>query len=368
MKRRAGLLAALSLCLSAGIAQAQNLNFYDTMSGANFVQWWQTHAVPACQAEAHATIHYASGGSAEVLQRVKAAPAGKGDIDVLFLAPDKIVQFKNEGVLVDLRQFEKLIPNLAKTQPPDNTVAAGAPLDGTGAEFFRYVYTLIYNSDTVKNPPHTYKELFERRDEWKGHISYVDPRSTVSGAGRFFVAMFLRAFGSDLKLPDDKEDATWAPGWEKLTAFEKANAPKHAESGGAHMAQLATGEIWIGFHALDFTLYSQKLGTLPPAIRTVLMEDGTPGGAGYLAIPKNIPEASQQAAARFINCALSDKVQVDMVSEMYEFPGTNVWTQVPESVYKVMPSEKTLDTARAPDPPAEALTHISKAWAQKLGY
>ena len=37
--------------------------------------------------------------------------------------------------------------------------------------------------------------------------------------------------------------------------------------------RVATGEIVIGFHALDFALYSRKLGTLPPSIRTVLMED-----------------------------------------------------------------------------------------------
>lgn len=368
MKRHVGLLAAFSLCLTAGVAHAQDLDFYDTMSGANFVQWWQTNAVPACQAEAHTTIHYASAGSAEVLQRIKAAPAGKGDIELLFLAPDKIVQFKDNGALVDLRQFAKLIPNMAKTQPPDSTIAAGAPLDGTGAAFFRYAYTLIYNSAEAKNPPHTWKELYERRNEWKGRISYVDPRSTVSGAGRFFVAMFLRAFGSDLALPDGKEDATWAPAWQKLVEFEKDNAPKHAESGGAHIAQFATGEIWIGFHALDFTLYSQKLGTLPPSIKTVLLEDGVPGGAGYLAISSNIPEASQQAAARFINCALSDKVQIDMVKEMYEFPGTDVWNKVPKSVYEVMPTEQTFDKGRAPDPSAAALTHISQVWAQKLGY
>ena len=360
--------AVAAMALAGGTAKAQDLTFYDTMSGANFVQWWQTYAVPACQAETHAAVRYSSAGSPEILQRIKAAGADRGDIDILFLAPDKIVQFKAAGVLEDLRRQATLIPELAKGAAPDNEAAAGVPLDGTGAPFFRYVYTLIYNGDHVKNPPHTWKELYERRNEWKGRISYVDPRSTVSGAGRFFVAMFLRAFGSDLALSNGQEDASWAPAWQKLVDFEQAGAAKHADSGGAHIAQFATGEIWIGFHALDFALYSQKLGTLPPSIKTVLMEDGVPGGAGYLAIANNIPEARKQAAVRFINCAMSDKVQVQMVKDMYEFPGTDAWSKVPQEVYATMPTEATFRKARAPDPSAAALTHISEVWAGKTSH
>ncbi len=101
--RRLFMLATAFLVLPLGGARAQDLSFYDTMSGPNFVQWWQTSAVPACQSEAKAGIRYTSSGSAEVLQRLKAAGATGGDIDLLFLAPDKIAAFKAEGVLEDLR-------------------------------------------------------------------------------------------------------------------------------------------------------------------------------------------------------------------------------------------------------------------------
>ena len=219
-----GLIAWLAHSIGAA---AQNITFYDTMSGANFVQWWQTQAVPACRSEAKGDIRYASAGSPEILQRIKAAGASGGDIDLLFLAPDKIAAFHTEGVLEDLSQFSAQIPNLAKTEGPDNQTAAGMDLKGSGAPFFRYTYALIYNSDVVKNPPRTWKELYERRDEWKGRISYVDPRSTVSGAGRFFTAMFLRAFGAN----GSTVDASWDPAWERLKEFEAANAKKHAEFG-----------------------------------------------------------------------------------------------------------------------------------------
>ena len=58
--------------------------------------------------------------------------------------------------------------------------------------------------------------------------------------------MFLRSFGSNLGVQNGQEDPSWAPAWARLKEFEEANARKHAESGGAHVAQFATGESWIG--------------------------------------------------------------------------------------------------------------------------
>lgn len=369
--RRVSLAILAVIALSAGwltAGYAQEIWFYDTMSGANFVQWWQTNAIAAYQKDSGVAVKYTSTGSAEVLQRIKAWEPGKGDIDVLFLAPDKIAGFLKDGVLEDLRKYAPLIPNMAKTEPPDNKVAAGTELNGTGIPFFRYSYVLIYNSDQVKNPPQSWKELYERRNEWKGRISYVDPRSAVSGSGRFFVASFLKAFGSNWGLVGGKENDTWKAGWERLAEFEKANFTKHATSGGAHISQFATGEIWIGFHALDFVEYSKKIGTIPKQIRTVMLKEGVPGGAGYLAIPKNIPEARKEAAARFINYVLSDKIQIDMVENMYEFPGTAVWDKLSPEVYKFMPDKKTMQSTRLPDPSADALKYITEVWAQKVGY
>ncbi len=364
---KAGVAAIAVLGASIAPAAAVDITFYDTMSGANFVQWWQTTALPMCKDAFDGEVRYTSAGSAEVLQRLKAAGEGNGDIDILFLAPDKIAAFKKEGVLADLTALD--IANLANTEEPDSKFAAGTELEGTGAPFFRYSYTLIYNSDFVENPPKTFQELYERRDEWKGRISYVDPRSTVSGAGRFFVAMFLQSFGSDLGFTaDGEENETWAPAWEKLAEFEQANAPKHAESGGSHMAQFASGEIVIGFHALDFAIFSRKQGTIPPSMQTQLPGDGTPGGAGYLAIPANVSDEQKAAAASFIDCALSSEVQAQMTNDMYQFPGTNSWDALSDEAKAVMPSKDEYTASRSPDPSAEALSHIAEVWSEKSGY
>jgi ABC-type uncharacterized transport system YnjBCD substrate-binding protein len=364
LKALNGLFAGLLLMtgVSTG-AIAQEINFYDTMSAPPFVKWWQTKGVPACEAAAGAKVNYTSGASAEVLQRITAAQAGQGDIDILMLGPDKMAQFKTAGVVTDLRTLGDLVPNLAKTEGPDVEAAIGVPLEGTGAQFFRYSYALIYNEQFVPEPPNTWNELYERRDEWKGRISYIDPRSAVSGAGRFYTAAFLRAMGSDLGVTDGQPNATWDDAWAKLREFETANATKHAESGGAHAAQFTTGEIWLGFHALDFVAGSKRDGLLPPSVKTVLLEDGMPGGAGYLAIVNNVPDADRDAAAKFIDCALSDEVQTMMVAEMFQFPGTNVWDKLPASVYEQMPTRDVMMKARGETPSADAIKVISDNWA-----
>ena len=353
---------------TAAAAEVEEVTYFDTQSGANFVQWWQISAIPKYEEETGIEVKYTSAPSAEVMQRLKAWTPGKGDVDVLLLATDKFAVFLKEDLLEDLSDLSSLIPNMAKAGLPDREKTAGILVEGKGTPFFRYQFVLAVDTAEVKNPPTSFEELFNRRAEWKGRISYVDPRSPISGSGRFYVAGFLHAFGSDFGLVDGKENDTWAPAWEKLAEFEKFNFQKHANSGGELFAQFTQGDIIIGSQAFDFIEYTKKIGSLPPTIKTIFMEEGLPGGASFLAIPKGLSEERRNAAARFINFAISDEVQIDMVTQMYEFPGTDVWDKFPASMEKLMPTKEVFEQIRLPDPPIEALNHIVDVWASKVGY
>ena len=103
-------------------------------------------------------------------------------------------------MLEDLTAFYSEIPNSKATEAPDNVEAAGTELNGTALPWARYQYAFAYNSNELPNPPRSFKELYERRNELKGKFTYVDPREANVPTGRFFVAGFLRAFGSDLKI------------------------------------------------------------------------------------------------------------------------------------------------------------------------
>jgi len=348
---------------------AKEFTFYDTMSSPNFTQWWQTRAVSPYREQAGVGVSYTTSDSGTVLPRIQAARQGQGGIHLVQLAPDKFGAFARAGVLEDLRPLAALIPNMAKTQAPDNQTAAGVSVDGRGAVFLRYQYAGAYKASDVHPPPAGFIELFDRRAEWKGKISYVDPRSPVSGSGRYYVTGFLHAFGCDFGLKNGVENATWGPAWEKLAEFEKFGFTKHAQSTGEYLAQFAQGDIVIGGHAFDVIQYSKKIGAIPPDMKTTFMKEGLPGGAGYLAIPKGISQPHKEAAARFINFALSDTIQIKMVEEVSELPGTDVWDKLPASVYGNIPHEQGYMTSRIiPDPPLDAINYIAKVWNKKVGY
>jgi len=360
------LVVSLSL-ITTGVPSAQPVRFFDPYSGANFVQWWQTVGVPACATPAGAEVRHATTNAVALFQRLKTAQPGNGDVDLIFLPPERIVQFQRDGLLEDLRRYSADMPNLARTEGPDNEMAAGVPLNGVAATFHRFGYAITYNAKAVPNPPRSFKELYERRNEWKGKISYVDPRDPNSPAGRYFVAAFLKAFGADLRIVDGRETPSWQPAWERLADFEKANFPKHPTTTGPLVTLYGSGEVVIGSTPVDYIAYSQKIGVVPDYVKIVLPQEGSPGGAGYLAIPKSAPDGQKVKAARFINCALSEEVQVGMTSQMYEYPGTNVWAKLPATVYERMPDEQTMKSTRFL-PSDEALNYISKMWQEKVGY
>ena len=357
--------------LAAGLvvrsAQAQSLRFYDTFSGANFQKWWQTVGIPACAGTTGGHVDYATPDVVGLLQRLKATANGGGDIDLLLLTSENIAQFGNAGLLEDLRKLSDKIPNMSRAEPPDSQTAAGYDLQGQGVPFARFQYGFAYNSNEIPSPPRSFKELYERRDEWKGKITYVDPRVPQVPTGRYFVAGFLRAFGSDLGMTGGTEDATWQNGWDKLKQFEKVGYAAHPLSSAPLFQLFSAGEIEISFVAVDYIAYARQIGVAPDYIKTIIPSDGSPGGAADFAIPRSASPEQKAKAASFINCALSNDVQVKMTSDTFEYPGTNVWSEIPARVFENVPDEKSFKTGRLLIND-EISGYIQKVWARKVDY
>jgi len=354
---------------SSAAAPVRQLAFFDSASGANFVNWFQTYAFPKYRQMTGVEVKFTSIGPAEAFQRLKAWTPGQGDVDIFFIAGDRIGAFARENLLEDLRKLSHLIPNLANAEPPESETIFAFPIEGRAVPFYKNHYVLAYNSDVVKNPPTSFKDLFNRGAEWKGKLGYIDARSPISGTGRLFVGCFLRAFGCDLRLQNGRENATWGPAWEKLVEFEKFVFKKHANSGGEQFGQITQGDVWIAPQAKDFIEYTKRVGSLPPSTKTTFLEEGTPVLGSYASIPRGLSEARREAAARLVNFLLSEEVQVELVNQMQIYPTTNVWEKVNPNVYKeAVPTKEQMRRYRAKDLPMEALEHIVAVWATKVGY
>ena len=138
---------------------------------------------------------------------------------------------------------------------------------------WRAQFGLIYNSAFVKNPPKTWKELYDRRQEFAGHFGMVRPDAS-SGGGRAIIYSFLAAFGVDFNKPFAELQASpeWKSAWEKFSEFSKSFAQPVASSPPVMFHQFQTEQVWLTSYAQDYSLWSAAQGQLPPTTKAAPLD------------------------------------------------------------------------------------------------
>jgi len=320
------------------------LTLVDINSGANFQWYWQNVVIPSIQEQLGVKVNYVVGNAAELTERMKAWESGKGDVHLLFLKPENLAGLVQQKIpLVKVwPDLVKDIPNLSKCREDYLKTAQGVDTQGTGALYWRSQYTLVYNTEFVKDPPETWKEFYERRAEWKGHIGWMRPDSK-SGSGRSLPYSFLNAF---VPLADANEKAFALKDLQAKPEYQEAlNKLKDFLSYCRIAAEptnmfedFNAGDDWIAVYAMDFSLWSVSQGTMPPTIAASSLSDGMPAGSdGYLSIPDNIPPAYKPVAAKVINYLLSDDQQIRLITTMWQYTGTEIWDKIPDVVWRKIP-------------------------------
>lgn len=117
------------------------------------------------------------GAPVQWMNQIAASPA-KPPLDVIFMPSDNAFDVIDRG-LADKLTVEKT-PNIAKLTPQFASIG-----DGYGVVHNYGSMGLIYNSKTVKNPPKTWKEFFDRsaKGEWTvgiPSVNYPGALSTVT--------------------------------------------------------------------------------------------------------------------------------------------------------------------------------------------
>jgi len=329
------------------------ITLVDTNSGANFQWYWQNVVVPAIQEQLGVKVNYVVGKIAELTERMKAWETGKGDVHLLFMKPDDLASLvKGNIALVKVwPDAVKDIPNLSKCREDYLKIAQGVDTQGTGALYWRSQYTLIYNTEYVDNPPKSWKEFYERRAEWKGHIGWMRPDSK-SGSGRGLPYSFLNAFvpladanDKPYKLADLQAKMEYQDAVARLKDF--MSYCRIAAEPTNMFEDFNAGDTWISVYAMDYSLWSVSQGTMPPTIAAAALSDGMPAGSdGYLAIPGNIPEAYKPVAAKVINYLLSDDQQIRLITTMWQYTGTEIWDKIPDVVWRKIPKWEEVEKYR----------------------
>jgi putative spermidine/putrescine transport system substrate-binding protein len=331
------------------------ITLVDTNSGANFQKYWQETVIPQIQADLGIKVNYLVSKESEQLERMKAWEAGQGDVHLLFVKPETVPNALEQGIGLETMYPDRLdiIPNLGKCPRNYLMEVLGANIDGKGALYWRSQYALIYNSEYISDPPTSWKEWYDRREEWKGHIGIVRP-DAKSGSSYRIPYSFLNAFvamadenDKAIPLEELQQTAEWQDAWAKLQDFYTyAKLPLPAEPPNM-FEDFNAGDTWISFYAMDYSLWSRSQGTMPPTIKSSFLAEGMAAGSdGYLIVPVDIPEEYKPVVYRLINYLLSDQQQVQLITTMWQYTGTDIWDKIPDEVWATIPAWADMEPAR----------------------
>lgn len=345
--------------------QATSITFVDTAGGANFQQFFK-QIIPQAEKDLGLQISYVPSSAPELLQRLR---GGQANQDVVLLKPDALTSLLSNAVpLVHLQSRRPKIPNLHLVADADIKSVLGVPTYGQAVPFWRDQFGIIYDKAKIKNPPKSWKDFYNRRSEWAGHIGIIRP-DAASGGGRIMIRDFLLGAGVKEAIPfaQLQDTPAWKQGIDKFKTFADSFYKPAAGSAPELFQQFAQGNVWISEYAIDFTLWSRDQGLLPKTVGATFFPTATYGGAAYLAVPKNISSAQQLAAFKLVNWLISFKTQKQMLVQMHEYPGITQWNRMPTSAFKDVPPWSTVQKFRTPLTNNEAYTWIKTHGTQLLG-
>jgi putative spermidine/putrescine transport system substrate-binding protein len=357
------------------VERPTEITLVDTNSGANFQWYFQNQVVPAIQEQLGIKVDYVVSNEAELLERMKAWEPGKGDAHLLFVKPETIPNALAAGLELETLYPDQLdvIPNLSKCPESYLQSVLGTPIDGKGGLYWRSQYALIYNSQYISDPPTSWQEWYDRRDEWQGHIGLVRP-DAKSGSSYRIPYSFLNAYvkmtddqGNAIPLADLQATAEWQDAWAKLKEFYSyGKQPIPAEPPNM-FEDFNAGDTWIAFYAMDFSLWSRHQGTMPPTIKAGFLSEGMAAGSdGYLVVPVGIPEEYKPVVYDVINFLLSDDQQIRLITTMWQYTGTDIWDQIPGVVWDTIPPWSEMEAARLVIANKEVTDYIKQSGPEEL--
>src|SRR5689334_21579590 len=227
----------------------------------------------------------------KVLGEQQAGNNDKGSVDLIWINGENFKTMK-QGKLVFCGYTDKL-PNMKLVNTDDPAIANdfGEPVEGCEVPWNRAQVAMIYNSDTVKEPPKNMAAFLDWVKANPGRFTYPAPPDFT---GSVFVRhVFYYASGDykkllgpfDQKVYDEVAPKTWQSlNYIKPSLWRKGETyPKDRPA----LDQLfANGEV-----DYDITYDPTEVGALidkgsfPKSAKTFVSEDGTIGNVNYVAIP-----------------------------------------------------------------------------------
>jgi putative spermidine/putrescine transport system substrate-binding protein len=298
MKRLFGLGCSVVIALASSSAFAQQTTITVIAYGGLFQERYTKSVIePFQQANPGITVNYfglpTSGQMLGTLRAQKAAP--QSDVAILDVTVSKAGT--DEGIFEKLD--EKSIPNIAELRPE----ARFPDVAGVGVTFDNF--DIIYNSELVKAPPKSLKDLAS--PEFKGKVSFTGMPDII---------------GLSAMIVMDKADG--GPGlagrFDKGVTAMEGIAPNILtwEPQPEVYPVIISGQAQVG---LGWNARSQVNAKLSNGkLKAIIPSEGTVFQINTVNLVANTPASRSEAAKKFINYALSAETQKRFSEDMFYAP------------------------------------------------
>ncbi|HEY0295280.1 MAG TPA: extracellular solute-binding protein [Bordetella sp.] len=179
--------AAFALALSAGQA-AHAADLTVTAFGGSWEQAYRKCFVQPFEKRTGKTVDVILGSPTQWINQISANPS-KPPIDVMVGAVDSGMIARQRGLVDELT--EKNVPNITQINPTLLNYGAGYGFPITFGDL-----GLMYNTDTVKAPPKTWKEFVDGTIAGKWHAAIPGIAYVATPQG--LIAMLAKVYGGDL--------------------------------------------------------------------------------------------------------------------------------------------------------------------------
>lgn len=252
----------------------------------------------------------------EALNRVLAErQAGRddGEVDLVWVNGDNFATGQQAGSW--RCGWSSQLPNMQFTDPEDPLLVRdfGTQVNGCEAPWHKAQFTLVYDSETVRDPPTTLAGVLAWAEANPGRFTYPSPPDFTGSV--FLRQLLYSVSGGHQNIPADFEqesfDRLTPPLWKQLREMAPSlwrDGRTYPRDSVALDKLFARGEVDLTMTYGPATLTELVAeGTFPPTTRVLPLKEGTVGNASFLAIPTTSPDRA--GAMVVANLALSPEQQ-----------------------------------------------------------
>lgn len=301
----------------------------------------------------------------------------KSSTDIIWINGENFKLAKQKGLLFG--PFTNKLSNYNSyidEKNLSNLFDFGEATDGFEAPFGRAQFVMVYNSEKVKNPPTSYKELFKWIKENPGRFTYPAlPDFTASALIR---NLFIDSISGVKNFDENSYESKLSTFFTELNSLK----PYMFQKGKFQPNSSALLDTLYEKKSVDFTfsynpshaLNKIKNANFPKSSKTAVFSAGTLSNTHFLAIPKNA--TNPNGAMDVINFLLSPKAQLEKAKSSVWGDGTVLDVSILDeklqdsfeqlSNHPSLLSTKELNLKQIPELKAEFIEVIEKQWIRDV--